>query len=166
LRRRRISPRLAPCSPYLAATRDALLGEPCCWCAGAGWGEYLALGAGVTGDCADAVGLIALLSLTNKVRSPDTPVLFFATGGGGVALGALAIGVQAAVGCSDVDSCRAAYGTGAAAMAVGALWIGLGFYSAATTPRGRPYAGYVPVPLVIRTERGAVPGLGIAGVGF
>jgi hypothetical protein len=123
---------------------------------------------GIFGDIAAGMGLFPLLGLAwgKSQRDQGTATFFYVAGGGAILLGGIAVGIQAVVGCGNPADCRAGYGTGAAAMGVGALWIGLGVYCSVAPRRAAAYARVVPVPLAIRTEHGTAPGVGVVGVGF
>jgi hypothetical protein len=100
-------------------------------------------------------------------RSRGAEGYWYGTGSVAIALGGIAIGLEAfsPAPCGAGSDCRLSYGLGAGALGGGALLLALAIYESSLPWPGRR-AWLVPTPLLLPTEHGLAAGVGISGRSF
>jgi hypothetical protein len=143
-------------------------------------GQDVLFGAGIVGTIVGLSGLIyggtlvadwsnPAFRAANPGRRPMTLGVLYGVGIFSLALGGLAVGIQATqqADCSFPSECQGTYVVGGTSMGAGAILVALGIYVSATPqPAYTRRAFILPMPMALPGARGPVPGIGVSGIQF
>jgi hypothetical protein len=111
-------------------------------------------------------GFFAFLFQDVRSNPRTAMIVYFTAAAVGVGLGSAGLGIQAAHTGRCDSTCVGARALGGVGVGVGGIDGLIGILFGTSKGNGRGAYGFVPVPLLLATDRGPAIGVGLTGVAF